>query len=202
MEYRDYYATLGVPRTASQADIRKAFRRLAREHHPDVNKGDTGAEQRFKEVSEANEVLSDPEKRKAYDQLGANWEAYQRAGAGRGANPFAGLRGCRGLAGWDPLRVPRGPRRSRGLQRLLPHVLRRQCDRWRGGGIAFARLAHPDGRRRPEPRAALRRHRGRLRGRPRLLGLRHGQRARPASRPRRRRARTRPRRRPSASRRS
>lgn len=95
MEYRDYYATLGVPRTASQADIRKAFRRLAREHHPDVNKGDTGAEQRFKEVSEANEVLSDPEKRKAYDQLGANWEAYQRAGAGAGgANPFQGFGGA------------------------------------------------------------------------------------------------------------
>ena len=100
MEYRDYYATLGVPRTASQADIRKAFRRLAREHHPDVNKGDTGAEQRFKEVSEANEVLSDPEKRKAYDQLGANWEAYQRAGAGAAARtPSQGFGGCRGLAG-------------------------------------------------------------------------------------------------------
>ena len=96
MEYRDYYATLGVPRTASQADIRKAFRRLAREHHPDVNKGDAGAEQRFKEVSEANEVLSDPEKRKAYDQLGANWEAYQRAGRRRpGRDPFAGFGGCR-----------------------------------------------------------------------------------------------------------
>jgi DnaJ-class molecular chaperone len=101
MEYRDYYATLGVPRTASQAEIRKAFRRLAREHHPDVNKGDAGAEQRFKEVSEANEVLSDPEKRKAYDQLGADWEAYQRAGAGSpgGANPFAGFAGASGSPG-------------------------------------------------------------------------------------------------------
>jgi curved DNA-binding protein len=86
MEYRDYYATLGVDKGASQADIRKAFRRLAREHHPDVNKGDKTAEQRFKEVSEANEVLSDPEKRKAYDQLGADWASYQRAGAG---DPFA-----------------------------------------------------------------------------------------------------------------
>ena len=93
MEYRDYYATLGVPRTASQADIKKAFRKLARKHHPDVNKEDAAAERRFKEINEANEVLSDPEKRKLYDQLGANWEAYQRAGAGAG----------RGLgAGWRP----------------------------------------------------------------------------------------------------
>jgi curved DNA-binding protein len=98
MEYRDYYATLGVPRTATQAEIRKAFRRLAREHHPDVNKGDKSAESRFKEVSEANEVLSDAEKRKAYDQLGANWEAYQRAGAGA-ANPFAGFAGAAGSPG-------------------------------------------------------------------------------------------------------
>lgn len=96
MEYRDYYATLGVPRTATQADIKKAFRKLARQHHPDVNKGDAKAEQRFKEVSEANEVLSDPEKRKLYDQLGSNWQAYQQAGAspnaGRG-DPYAGFAG-------------------------------------------------------------------------------------------------------------
>jgi len=96
MEYRDYYATLGVPRTASQAEIKRAFRRLARKHHPDVNKQDTAAERRFKEVNEANAVLGDPDKRKAYDELGANWEAYQRAGAaaGRGgAGPFAGTTG-------------------------------------------------------------------------------------------------------------
>ena len=99
MEYRDYYATLGVPRTATQAEIRKAFRRLAREHHPDVNKGDAGAERRFKEVSEANEVLSDSEKRKAYDQLGANWEAYQRAGAATGRDPFAGFASAAGSPG-------------------------------------------------------------------------------------------------------
>ncbi len=95
MEYRDYYATLGVPRTASAADIKKAFRKLARKHHPDVNKGDAAAEQHFKEVSEANEVLSDPEKRKLYDQLGANWQAYQSAGAGSAppGNPFADFQG-------------------------------------------------------------------------------------------------------------
>lgn len=95
VEYRDYYATLGVPRTASAADIKKAFRKLARKHHPDVNKGDAAAEKRFKEISEANEVLSDPEKRKLYDQLGANWQAYQGAGAGSGqpGNPFADFQG-------------------------------------------------------------------------------------------------------------
>jgi DnaJ-class molecular chaperone len=97
MEYKDYYATLGVPRTASQADIKKAFRKLAREHHPDVNKG-PAAERRFKEINEAKAVLGDPEKRKAYDTLGADWEAYQRAGAGApGADdPFAAFRQGRG----------------------------------------------------------------------------------------------------------
>lgn len=101
MEYRDYYATLGVPRTASQADIKKAFRKLARQHHPDANKGNAAAEGRFKEINEANEVLSDPEKRKLYDQLGSNWQAYQQAGAGGGAsggNPFAGFGGFGGGA--------------------------------------------------------------------------------------------------------
>src|SRR4051812_21779545 len=96
MEYRDYYATLGVPRTASQADIKKAFRKLARQHHPDVNKGKPDAEKRFKELSEANEVLSDPEKRKLYDQLGSNWHSYQQGGAPSGGaqgNPFAGFGG-------------------------------------------------------------------------------------------------------------
>ena len=104
MEYRDYYAILGLPRTASQADIKKAFRKLARQYHPDVNKGDATAERRFKEVNEANAVLGDPEKRKAYDALGANWEAYQRAGTGAGAgaggaNPFAGASGFGGPGG-------------------------------------------------------------------------------------------------------
>ncbi|MEA2026244.1 MAG: DnaJ C-terminal domain-containing protein [Chloroflexota bacterium] len=98
MEYRDYYAALGVDKGASQADIKKAFRRLARESHPDVNKGDAAAEKRFKEISEANEVLSDPEKREAYDQLGANWGAYQQGGGAAPGNPFAGYAGGAGGA--------------------------------------------------------------------------------------------------------
>jgi curved DNA-binding protein len=90
MEYKDYYAILGVPRTASQAEIKKAFRKLARQHHPDVNKGNPEAERRFKEVNEAHAVLNDPEKRKAYDTLGANWASYQQGGgAGAADNPFA-----------------------------------------------------------------------------------------------------------------
>lgn len=90
MEYKDYYAVLGLPRTASQADIKKAFRKLARQHHPDAKPGDKAAERRFKEANEANEVLSDPAKRKQYDELGANWETMSRArqsagtGFGRG----------------------------------------------------------------------------------------------------------------------
>jgi DnaJ-class molecular chaperone len=95
MEYRDYYATLGVPRGSSAADIKKSYRKLARQHHPDVNKSDPAAEKRFKEISEAYAVLGDEEKRKAYDTLGANWEAYQNAGSGSGqpGNPFAGFTG-------------------------------------------------------------------------------------------------------------
>jgi curved DNA-binding protein len=74
-EFKDYYKTLGVPRDASTADIKKAFRKLARVHHPDVAKDKTTAEAKFKEINEANEVLCDPEKRKKYDELGANWQA-------------------------------------------------------------------------------------------------------------------------------
>jgi curved DNA-binding protein len=95
MDYQDYYKTLGVPRTASQAEIKKAFRKLAREHHPDAKPGDAASEKRFKAINEANEVLSDPEKRKKYDLLGQNWEQVSRAGAGRAGgaagDPFAGF---------------------------------------------------------------------------------------------------------------
>lgn len=73
-EFKDYYKTLGVPRDASAADIKKAFRKLARVHHPDVAKDKKAAEAKFKELNEANEVLGDPEKRRKYDQLGADWQ--------------------------------------------------------------------------------------------------------------------------------
>jgi curved DNA-binding protein len=82
MDFRDYYSTLGVAKTATAKEIKQAFRKLARKHHPDVNPGDKAAEGKFKEINEAYEVLGDPEKRKKYDELGANWRAYEQAGAG------------------------------------------------------------------------------------------------------------------------
>lgn len=89
MDFRDYYATLGVAKTASAKDIKQAFRRLARKHHPDVNPGDRGAEAKFKELNEAYEVLSNPDTRRKYDELGANWRQYEQAGPGAGG-PFGG----------------------------------------------------------------------------------------------------------------
>src|SRR5215469_16998823 len=97
---KDYYETLGVKKSASEEDIRKAFRKLARKYHPDVNPGDKSAEEKFKAISEANEVLSDPKKRKIYDQVGfysdnidpAAAEAYARGGA-TGAGGFGGFPG-------------------------------------------------------------------------------------------------------------
>ena len=75
VQYKDYYEILGVPRGASDADIKKSFRKLARQYHPDVAKDKKRAEEKFKEINEAYEVLSDPEKRKRYDELGANWKS-------------------------------------------------------------------------------------------------------------------------------
>lgn len=82
MEYKDYYKVLGLDSKASQDEIKKAFRKLARKYHPDVNKNDKALEEKFKEINEAYEVLSDPEKRKKYDELGAQWQRYQRSGGG------------------------------------------------------------------------------------------------------------------------
>src|SRR6202165_1087954 len=95
VDYKDYYKILGVDKNASQKDIQKAYRGLARKHHPDVNPNDKGAEEKFKEINEANEVLSDPEKRKQYDELSSYYQQYGRmpgatasggpAGSGGGA---------------------------------------------------------------------------------------------------------------------
>jgi DnaJ-class molecular chaperone len=74
VKFKDYYEILGIKRDATEDQIRQAYRKLARKHHPDLNPGDKSAEEKFKEINEANEVLSDAEKRKRYDQLGANWQ--------------------------------------------------------------------------------------------------------------------------------
>src|SRR6188474_1218341 len=91
MDFKDYYLTLGVSKTASDADIKRAYRKLARKYHPDLNPGDKSAEAKFKEVNEANEVLGDPDKRRKYDELGANWRMYEQAQEAPGGGP----------AGWN-----------------------------------------------------------------------------------------------------
>jgi curved DNA-binding protein len=91
-DFKDYYSILGVSKTASADEIKKAFRRLARQYHPDMNPGDKVAEARFKEINEAYEVLSDADKRRTYDQFGQYWRQAGPAGGGSpfgGANPFS-----------------------------------------------------------------------------------------------------------------
>src|SRR5216683_5242601 len=107
MDFKDYYSTLGVAKTATAKEIKQAFRKLARKHHPDVNPKDKSAEAKFKEINEAYEVLGDSAKRKKYDELGANWRMYEQAGAGapgggpQGAwnTPFGGGQGSPGGGG-------------------------------------------------------------------------------------------------------
>jgi curved DNA-binding protein len=93
VQFKDYYEVLGVSKTATADEIRKAFRKLARQHHPDVSKDKKKAEEKFKEINEAYEVLSDPEKRKKYDTLGADWERGGMPGGGGGFPPGRAGRG-------------------------------------------------------------------------------------------------------------
>lgn len=97
MSNRDYYETIGVSRSASADEIKKAYRKLAKKHHPDANPDDPGAQKKFAEITEAYEVLSDTEKRQKYDQFGSNWS---KVGGG-GGSPFGGFGGGGGGAGFD-----------------------------------------------------------------------------------------------------
>lgn len=89
MDYKDYYSSLGVPKKATADEIKKAYRKLTAKYHPDKNPGDKKAEDKFKEISEAYDVLSDPGNRKKYDELGANWKQYQAAGQGGSGQDFS-----------------------------------------------------------------------------------------------------------------
>ena len=142
MDFKDYYATLGLTKTATDKEIKQAFRKLARKYHPDVNPGDKAAEARFKEINEANEVLSDADKRRKYDELGANWRAYENVPPGAQGFPggFSGFGGFQGRGAGTYTTGSGGQYRTvspeemeellggerRRLLRLLHDVLRRR----------------------------------------------------------------------------
>jgi DnaJ-class molecular chaperone len=96
MDYHDYYKTLGVERGATDAEIKKAYRKLARQYHPEINPGNSAAETKFKEINEAYEVLSDKDKREKYDRFGRDWQRYQQGGAGAGGFDWGSYAGGAG----------------------------------------------------------------------------------------------------------
>lgn len=131
--FKDYYAILGVSRDASQDEIKKAYRRLARQYHPDANPGNKEAEEKFKEIQEAYEVLSNPETRAKYDQLGSNWRLYEQMGQ----TPPGGFEGWQEVSGFegfsDFFRMFFGEdfaRRARDVEYRLPVTLE---ELYRGG---------------------------------------------------------------------
>ena len=144
MATADYYSVLGVPRNASEKDIRQAFRKLARTYHPDVNPGNKGAEEKFKQINEANEVLSDPDKRKKYDKYGENWkhadriEAAQAQGEGGRPGPFTWRRVYHsGPEGFDVEGLGGDGEESDPLETIFGSMFGGRGRR-RGAGVDFA----------------------------------------------------------------
>jgi curved DNA-binding protein len=138
MEFKDYYAVLGIKKDAPQDEIKRAYRKLARKHHPDLNPGNQTAEHRLKEINEAQEVIGDPEKRRKYDELGTNWRMYEQSGAD-GASPFPG---------GSPFGRPGSGRRG-GFQNMSPD----QANKIFGGsGDFFETFFSGDGVRQPVAR--------------------------------------------------
>lgn len=160
-DYKDYYQILGVSRNADEKEIKSAYRKLARKYHPDVNPGDKAAEEKFKQINEAYQVLSDPEKRAAYDRYGEQWQAYQRMREQYGENfqpggfesPFGSFQEfienlLRGGGFEDSLRVQRAPRdieqtleisledAIRGATRTIQLSLEEPCETCNGTGVA------------------------------------------------------------------
>ena len=137
VQYKDYYEILGVPRTAKDDEIKKSFRKLAREFHPDVAKDKKRAEEKFKEINEAYEVLSDPAKRKKYDELGANWKSGAEFRPPPGYEGFPGGQGFRGRGqGGEEFEFQFG---GTGFSDFFEQIF---GSRMRGGGFgASARLS-------------------------------------------------------------
>src|SRR5262245_24487443 len=130
VKFKDYYETLGVSRSASEGQIRDAYRKLARKHHPDVNPGDKTAEERFKDINEAYSVLSDPQKRKQYDALGQNWKQGAEFKPPPGwQNVRVDLGGAEGLGEFsDFFESMFGRSGARGWRRAGPGFTRRGSD--------------------------------------------------------------------------
>ena len=123
MEFKDYYQTLGLGKTASDKEIKQAYRKLARKFHPDVNPGDKSAEAKFKEINEAYEVLGDPDKRRKYDELGANWRMYEQAQQQGQPWPGGGFPGAGGPGGAWTINMGGGPGGYRTMTEEEMHEL-------------------------------------------------------------------------------
>jgi curved DNA-binding protein len=119
MKYKDYYKILGVSKTATPAEVKKAYRSLANRYHPDKTKGDKAAEEKFKEINEANEVLSDPAKRKKYDQFGADWKHYEEAGAQPGGFDWSKYASSGGQTHWSNNQESGAPFTGEGMGDLF-----------------------------------------------------------------------------------